>query len=317
MPDLKDTKARILELRTELNQHNYAYHILNNPSITDAEYDRLFQELATLEKLHPEMEDINSPTSRVGHPSPNSFKKVRHRSRMLSLDNVFDAKEIIDKLGKGTEVTVEPKIDGLSLELVYEDGKLIRAATRGDGTSGDDVTANARTIYTIPLVLESPLTVRVRGEVCMTLTTFNKLNDELQAAGEEMFANPRNAAGGTLKLKDPAEVAARRLSFVAYAIPDEMPNVKTQADVVQVLGMLGFQSITVLPCIESTEVPPHTVILKDIPSVKQLIEDMDRYRKTLDLMTDGLVLKVNDLAKQRDLGEGTRAPKWAYARPRG
>ena len=313
MPDLKDTKARILELRTELNQHNYAYHILNNPSITDAEYDRLFQELATLEKLHPEMEDINSPTSRVGHPSPNSCKKVRHRSRMLSLDNVFDAKEIIDKLGKGTEVTVEPKIDGLSLELVYEDGKLIRAATRGDGTSGDDVTANARTIYTIPLVLESPLTVRVRGEVCMTLTTFNKLNDELQAAGEEMFANPRNAAGGTLKLKDPAEVAARRLSFVAYAIPDEMPNVKTQADVVQVLGMLGFQSITVLPCIESTEVPPHTVILKDIPSVKQLIEDMDRYRKTLDLMTDGLVLKVNDLAKQRDLGEGTRAPTWAYA----
>lgn len=313
MPDLKDTKARIIELRTQLNQHNYAYHILNNPSITDAEYDRLFQELVTLEKLHPEMEDINSPTSRVGHASPNSFKKVRHRSRMLSLDNVFDAKEIIDKLGKGTEVTVEPKIDGLSLELVYENGKLVRAATRGDGTSGDDVTANARTIYTIPLVLESPMTVRVRGEVCMTLTTFNKLNDELQAAGDEMFANPRNAAGGTLKLKDPAEVAARRLSFVAYAIPDEMPGVKTQAGIVETLEMLGFQAISVLPCIQSTEVPPLTAVLKDIPTVKQLIEDMDHYRKTLDLMTDGLVLKVNDLAKQRDLGEGTRAPKWAFA----
>jgi DNA ligase (NAD+) len=313
MPELKDTKARIIELRTELNQHNYAYHILNNPSISDAEYDHLFQELLTLEKLHPEMEDINSPTSRVGHASPNSFKKVRHRSRMLSLDNVFDAKEIIDKIGKGTEVTVEPKIDGLSLELVYEDGKLIRAATRGDGTSGDDVTANARTIYTIPLVLESPISIRVRGEVYLSITTFNKLNDELLAAGEEQFANPRNAAGGTLKLKDPAEVAARRLSFVAYAIPDEVEGIKTQENLTEYLWQLGFQTIPNLPCIQSIELPPLVHVLKDVPTVTQLIEDMDHYRKTLDLMTDGLVLKINDLAKQRDLGEGTRAPKWAFA----
>lgn len=313
MPDLKDTKARLLELRKILNDHNYAYHVLANPTITDAEYDRLFQELITLEKLHPEMADINSPTSRVGHTSLTSFKKVKHRTRMLSLDNVFDAKEIIEKLGKGTEVTVEPKIDGLSLELVYEDGKLVRAATRGDGTNGDDVTANARTIYTVPLVLESPVNLRVRGEVYMTLTTFNRLNDELQSSGEDLFANPRNAAAGTLKLKDPVEVAARKLSFVAYAIPDEIDAIKTQETLIEYLWQLGFQTIPNLPCIQSIELPPLVQVLKDIPTVKQLIEDMDQYRKALDLMTDGLVLKINDLTKQRELGEGTRAPKWAFA----
>jgi DNA ligase (NAD+) len=309
----KDTKARILELRQILNEHNYLYHVVSAPKISDAEYDKLFQELLQLEKLHPELADVNSPTARIGHPSPSSFKKVKHRSKMLSLDNTFSGAEVVKFLGKGEEVHIEPKIDGCSLELIYEKGKLVSAATRGDGTSGDDVTANVRTILTVPLELTKPVDLRVRGEVYMTFTVFNKLNQELAATGEDLLANPRNAAAGAIKLKDPYEVSKRQLSFVAYASPDEIKGVDTQAKLVEHLQTLGFISITCLPTIQDMELPEFEATLDSDDAVDDLIKQMDVYRKQLDFPTDGLVFKLNSLAKQRDLGEGTRSPNWATA----
>jgi DNA ligase (NAD+) len=309
----KDTKARILELRQILNEHNFLYHVVAAPKISDAEYDKLFQELLQLEKIHPELADVNSPTARIGHPSPNSFKKVKHRSKMLSLDNTFSGAEVIKFLGKGEEVHIEPKIDGCSLELAYEKGKLVSAATRGDGTSGDDVTANVRTILTVPLELTKPIDLRVRGEVFMTFTVFNKLNAELTANGEDLLANPRNAAAGAIKLKDPYEVSKRALSFVAYASPDEINGVDTQSKLVEHLQTLGFISITCLPTIQDMELPDFEAVLESADQVNDLIKQFDVYRKQLDFPTDGLVFKINSLAKQRDLGEGTRSPNWATA----
>lgn len=313
MSETKDTRARIHELRDILNQHNYLYHVLNAPNITDAEYDRLFQELLQLEKIHPELADVNSPTARVGHASPNSFKKVKHRSKMLSLDNTFNAGEVLKFIGKGEEVHIEPKIDGCSLELIYERGKLVSAVTRGDGTSGDDVTANARTIYTVPLELTEQIDLRVRGEVYMTFTVFNRLNTELEQTGDELLANPRNAAAGAIKLKDPYEVSKRQLSFVAYSSPTELKGIDTQEKLVEHLQTLGFISITCLPTVQDTELPRFVATVESETQVAKLIEKMDVYRRQLDFPTDGLVFKINSLIKQRELGEGTRSPNWATA----
>lgn len=313
MDDLKDARAKIMQLRVELNQHNYLYYVLNAPVMTDAKFDQLFRELIELERQHPELADVNSPTSRVGCVSPNSGKKVRHASKMLSLDNAFNAGEVVKFFEKGEQVAVEPKIDGFSLELIYDKGSLVRAVTRGDGSTGDDVTANARTIQTIPLRLTSPLNLRIRGEVYFTFTAFNRLNAELDAVGDELFANPRNAASGTIKLKDPAAVAKRQLSFVAYGTPDEIDGIVTQADLIEYLHIIGFNSITALPAVQSVELPSLVVTVESESQITTVIEEMDAYRKNLDLATDGLVLKVNRLAKQRDLGDGTRAPKWAIA----
>jgi DNA ligase (NAD+) len=313
MSDTKDTKARILELRQILNEHNYLYHVVSAPKISDAEYDKLFQELLQLEKIHPELADVNSPTARIGHPSPSSFLKVKHRSKMLSLDNTFTGAEVIKFLGKGEEVHIEPKIDGCSLELIYVHGKLVSAATRGDGTNGDDVTANVRTILTVPLELTAPIDLRVRGEVYMTFTVFNRLNQELQQSGEDLLANPRNAAAGAIKLRNPYEVFKRQLSFVAYHSPDPISGVDTQSKLVEHLQTLGFISITCLPTIQDMELPEFEAVLESEEKVTELIQLMDVYRKQLDFPTDGLVFKINSLTKQRELGEGTRAPNWATA----
>jgi DNA ligase (NAD+) len=308
-----NVKRRIIQLRRELNEHSYSYHVLNAPTVTDAEYDKLFMELVDLENHNPELRDVNSPTARVGFPSPSSFQKVKHRSKMLSLDNAFSAADVLKFFEKGEIVAVEPKIDGFSLELTYEKGALVQAATRGDGMTGDDVTANVRTIKTVPLTLAEPLSVRIRGEVYMTFSTFNRLNMELAAEGEDLFANTRNAASGTIKLKDPTAVAKRSLNFVAYATPDEITGVDTQEKLTEWLWSMGFASVTTLPVSESVEIPPLTIEIKGKLEAEDMIERMDRYRMQLDLATDGLVLKINDLAKQRELGEGTRSPKWAVA----
>jgi DNA ligase (NAD+) len=319
MPAPKDPKLRIIQLRQEINEHNFNYHAMNSPILTDAEYDRLFMELVELEKLHPELRDVNSPTSRVGFPSNSSFQKVEHRVKMLSLDNAMSAKDVLKFFEKGETVIIEPKIDGFSLELTYENGVLIQAATRGDGRTGDDVTANARTIPTIPLVLHTapnskPLSVRIRGEVYMTFSVFNRLNLELEQTGDEPFANTRNAASGTIKLKDPAAVARRSLSFVAYGTPNEVKGPSTQDELTEWLLSLGFANVTMLPTSsEPQDNPPTVVEIKDEKQMEEVIAAWDKYRKQLDLATDGLVLKVNSLAKQRELGEGTRAPNWAVA----
>jgi DNA ligase (NAD+) len=213
-------------------------------------------------------------------------------------------------------VAIEPKIDGFSLELTYENSVLVQAATRGDGMTGDDVTANARTIQTIPLILHThkPINVRVRGEVYMTFSVFNRLNLELEQAGDEPFANTRNAASGTIKLKDPASVAKRTLSFVAYGTPNEIKGILTQEALTEWLLSIGFSNVTMLPTAsDAPEMPPSLVQIATEKEMEAVIEEWDKYRKQLDLATDGLVLKVNNLVKQRELGEGTRAPNWAVA----
>lgn len=217
-------KERIQQLRDELHRHNQLYYVYDEPEIPDSEFDAKLQELIKLEKEHKDF-DPNSPTVRVGAGFIQGFEKVNHTSPMLSLDNTFNAEEVVaffrsSNVPDGTRLLVEPKIDGLSLELRYVEGRLVTAVTRGDGAVGDDVTLNARTIRTIPLVLANPITMNVRGEVYMSFDIFKTLNEELIRNGEEPFANPRNAASGSMKQKDPAECARRKLSFVAYQITD-------------------------------------------------------------------------------------------------
>lgn len=230
---------RITQLRELLHQANVDYHVRNQPTISDAEYDRLFAELVDLERQYPELQDPNSPTKRVGGVETSAFKKVKHNAPMLSLDNAFFPSEVVDFFhGVDHAVVVEPKIDGLSLSLRYEHGELVSAVTRGDGTTGDDVTANARTIMSIPTLLPGRATMEVRGEVFMPKSVFAKLNEERERNGEDLFANPRNAAAGTMKQKSSTEVAKRKLGFIGYYI---MGWKGTQVEALQSLSDLGFK----------------------------------------------------------------------------
>lgn len=309
-----EASDRICALREAISTHDYYYYALNAPVIPDVEYDSLYQELKALEARFPQFKDPNSPTQRVGGPLIGGFEKARHQHRMLSLDNTYSAGEVLSFFSTGEEVLVEPKIDGLSLKLIYKQGALVQAITRGNGDFGDDVTANARTIRSIPLTLSEPLDLIVTGEVYMDYTTFNALNARLEEAEEELFANTRNAAAGTLKLKNPADVAARKLSFVAHGSPAELSHIRHQSVLMEHLGVLGFQATHKLVRTSPVaRVVTQVVTLKDEASLKTLIDQLDVDRKFLNVATDGLVFKVDLLEKQRDLGEGTKAPKWAVA----
>lgn len=308
-----EASVRIDELRKMLHEHNYRYYTLAAPTVTDADYDLLYGELLTLENRNPQLQDCNSPTQRVGSPAcKGGFEKVRHLRRMLSLDNLFTADDVITSFEAGEEVLVEPKIDGLSLKLVYEDGRLVRAITRGNGDYGDDVTVNARTIRTIPLDLIVPVSLTVTGEVYMPYSVLNSLNTVLEESGDEPFPNARNAAAGSLKLKDPAEVAARKLAFVVHGCDTEANLISTQSQLVEHLETLGFQSTFMLPVSASDAVTVARVVLVN-DKIDQLLTELDAARKCLDLATDGLVFKVNSLHRQRDLGEGNKCPNWAHA----
>jgi DNA ligase (NAD+) len=311
-PMTMEANIRIQKLRRLINQHDYQYHVLGVSDMPDAEYDALFHELVTLENEHSELMDVNSPTQRVGGLGQNSFEKVRHERRMLSLDNCFSARAVLDKF-PGEELLMEPKVDGLSMKLIYRRGHLMRAITRGNGDSGDDVTVNARTIMTVPMTLQEPLDIEVTGEVYMTHTVFNELNNELEAQEDEPFANARNAAAGTLKLKNARKVHDRRLSFVAHGTSTEVPGVTRQMELVRRLETLGFQSTFQLPVVKSCDPVTRVLVAGDRASIERAIAEADVNRKCLNLATDGLVFKVNDLVKQRELGDGTRAPKWALA----
>ncbi len=230
----------------ELHSHNRQYYVLNSPSISDHEYDAKLRKLRELETQWPDYRDPNSPTLRIGDAPVSKFGKQKHATPMLSSDNVFSAEEalkwmegIMDKLGADVAgFTLEPKVDGLALDLFYENGNLVRAVTRGDGTTGDVVTENARTIASIPLVLPSRVTGHIRGEVYMSRKVFLALNAQLEADGDQPFVNERNAASGTMKSKDSAVVAQRRLSFVAYQMVDA--SIPSQQEVHDVLGTYGF-----------------------------------------------------------------------------
>ena len=307
---------RILDLRRSLTEHNFSYHSLGQATVSDAVYDAEYRELLELERRHPEMADPNSPTARVGSAPVPGFAKVQHSVKMLSLDNVFTAQEVCAFFAPGSEVVIEPKFDGLSLSLVYKKGDLVSAVTRGDGTTGDDVTANARTIASIPLQLPKLLDAEVRGEVYMSINQFERLNATLTEEGEELLANPRNGAAGAMKLKDSAEAAKRRLSFVAYHL-DSTQDFGTYFEEEGALGelaRLGFQTPKSVQCRDGQKVPGAQLIRVEHPGkVAELISALDSVRQAFDVQTDGLVLKLNDLRMRQELGLGTRAPKWAVA----
>ncbi|MGV0949121.1 MAG: NAD-dependent DNA ligase LigA [Azonexus sp.] len=323
-----DARSRAAELRKQIHAHNHAYYVLASPTVTDAEYDRMFADLRELEKRWPQIADPNSPTARVGSQVMSTFSKTKHAKKMLSLDNAYSAQEVADFFSAGEELIEEPKFDGCSLSLRYVKGHLVSAVTRGDGTTGDDVTQNAKTIKSIPLQLAYPVTCEVRGEVYMPIPAFETINAELAAAGEDLFANPRNAAAGTLKNKDSRIVAKRHLAFVAYNVvsPNEFvselelhfgkPNnmLRKHGAVIGGLEFLSF--ITPMSCytMNGGKVDlTRTVLSNDVQGIERILLEMDALRQTLTVQTDGLVFKINSLTAQDELGDGTRAPKWATA----
>jgi DNA ligase (NAD+) len=311
---MPDSKERIARLRRELEEHNRRYHDEAAPTISDADYDALFRELRELEEKHPELVTPDSPTQRVGGKASEGFAKVRHAAPMLSLDNLF-AKEGIDGLrkfivsvekaipGESIEWLVEPKIDGVAVALRYEDGRLAVGATRGDGETGDDITASLKTIRTVPLkITGAPDVLEVRGEVYMTHAGFRRVCDELVAAGQEPFANARNSAAGSLKMLDPRAVARRPLEIVLYGIgevSDDLPP--TQAAALAWLKDFGFRT------------PRWTKLCHTAEEIMAAIGELDSVRDTFGFETDGAVIKLNDFALRERVGYHSRAPKWAKA----
>ena len=305
------SQERILELRSELHEHNRRYYVLNSPSISDYEFDMLLKELQQLEDEHPEMYDATSPTLRVGSDITKEFKQVQHKYPMLSLGNTYskgEVAEFYERVRKGLnedfEICCELKFDGTSISLTYEDGKLVRAVTRGDGEKGDDVTANVKTIRTVPLVLAGegwPREFEIRGEVLMPWNVFETLNEERARNEEPLFANPRNAASGTLKLQDSSVVAKRRLDAYLYFMLGEQLPAEGHFENLQAAAQWGFKvSSTTCKCATLDE-------------VFAFIDRMDVERKNLPFATDGIVLKVNSLRQQKNLGYTAKSPRWAIA----
>lgn len=312
-------KDRILQLRRELHEHNYRYYVLNAPTIGDIEFDMMMRELQDLEGRHPDMADENSPTQRVGSDINREFVQVEHRYPMLSLSNTYSEQEVADfynsvKKGLGGEefdICCEMKYDGLSISLTYIDGKLVRAVTRGDGVRGDDVTANVKTIRTIPLELFTaphssgqvipPGEFEIRGEILMPWNVFERLNKEREAAGEPLFANPRNAASGTLKSQNSALVAGRRLdAYLYYMLGDGLPA-DGHYENLEAARSWGFK------------ISDGMRKVKNLDEIYEFIRYWDEERKNLPVATDGIVLKVNSHRQQRALGYTAKSPRWAIA----
>ncbi len=305
-------EQRIIELRNELNRHNYNYYVLNRPEIGDQDFDMLLKELEALEARHPEMYDAASPTQRVGSDLTEGFVQVPHIYPMLSLANTYSiddvdawARRVDEALGGQQALMVgEMKFDGTGISLIYEHGRLVRAVTRGDGEHGDDVTANVRTIRSIPLVLQGedyPDFFEIRGEIVLPWAEFNRLNAEREFAGESPFANPRNAAAGTIKLLNPAEVASRGLdAYLYYLLGDNLPA-DNHYDNMMAARSWGFK------------VSDAMTLLHSIDEVDAFIKHWDTARKELPVATDGLVFKVNSLRQQLNLGFTAKSPRWAVA----
>jgi DNA ligase (NAD+) len=300
----------IIRLREELNTHNYNYYVFNNPTISDFDFDTKLHQLQTLEADHPEFFDPNSPTQRVGSDLNEAFVQVPHKYSMLSLANTYSAGDVADfyervrkALNDDFEIVCELKYDGTSISLTYENGALVRAVTRGDGVRGDDVTANVRTIRSIPLKLHGdyPSLFEIRGEILMPWTVFEKLNREREEQEESLFANPRNAASGTLKLQNSAEVARRQLDAYLYYLLGETLPTNTHYDNLQKAASWGFKI---------------SDAMKKCTSLQEILDYIAYWnteRKNLPVATDGMVLKVNDLRQQKNLGYTAKSPRWAIA----
>lgn len=306
-------KERILYLREQLHEHNYKYYVLNQPDISDQDFDFLMHELQDIEAKHPELYDANSPTQRVGSDLNQNFTQVAHKYPMLSLANTYNEQDVADwyesvsrgLAGEPFEVCCEMKYDGLSISLTYVDGKLVSGVTRGDGVHGDDVTANVKTIRCIPLVLKEgtgyPKEFEIRGEILMPWKVFEQLNAEREAAEEPLFANPRNAASGTLKSQNSKLVASRRLdAYLYYLLGDNLPA-EGHYENLQAAAHWGFKISQGMKKVGSLE------------EIYEFINYWDTERKNLPVATDGIVLKVNSLRQQRALGYTAKSPRWAIA----
>ena len=302
---------KIKALREALEQHNYNYYVLSAPTISDREFDEMMKELQVLEEAHPEYADPHSPTQRVGSDLSKEFEQVVHKYPMLSLGNTYSEDEVKDfyeriarDLNEPFEIVAELKYDGTSISLTYEDGRLVRAVTRGDGTRGDDVTANVKTIRSVPLKLMGdryPATFEIRGEILLPWAEFDRLNKEREEQEEPLFANPRNAASGTLKQQNPAVVAARKLdAYFYYLLGEELPA-ETHFDNLEAARSWGFKIPNVIRVCNSLE------------DIYDYIAYWDVERKNLPVATDGIVLKVNSLLQQRNLGFTAKSPRWAIA----
>ncbi|MBQ4916748.1 MAG: NAD-dependent DNA ligase LigA [Muribaculaceae bacterium] len=306
-------EQRILDLRKEINEYNHQYYVLNAPTISDKEFDDKLRELQDLEESYPQYFDAYSPTQRVGSDLTQGFKQVKHARPMISLSNSYSVEEVADFLtraenglnGERCEIVGEMKFDGTSISLIYNKGRLERAVTRGDGEKGDDVTANVLTIKSIPLRLPAdsnyPESFEIRGEILLPWKQFDKLNQEREAKNEPLFANPRNAAAGTLKLQNSAEVARRGLdAYFYYILSDNLPF-DNHFDNMQQAKNWGFK------------VAPVMQILNSIDEVRDFISHWDIERKQLPVATDGLVFKINNLRQQLNLGSTAKSPRWAVA----
>ena len=303
-------KEKIDQLRADLHRHNYNYYVLNAPEISDKEFDDRMRELQELEKEHPEYQDDNSPTMRVGSDLNKNFTQVAHKYPMLSLGNTYSESEVTDfydrvkkALNEDFEICCELKYDGTSISLTYENGKLVRAVTRGDGEKGDDVTDNVKTIRTIPLVLHGsyPESFEIRGEILMPWEVFEELNREKEAREEPLFANPRNAASGTLKLQNSAIVASRKLdAYLYYLLGEELPCDGHYENLHAAAGW-GFKT------------SEHMKKAHSLEEVFEYIRYWDTERKNLPVATDGIVLKVNSMRQQKNLGFTAKSPRWAIA----
>ncbi len=318
-----EVKQRVQELRRLVSEASYAYYVLDNPVMEDAVYDRLYRELQDLELQHPELVTPESPTQRVGERPASQFSSVRHNIPLYSLENAFNVEEFAKwqerwqryappQLKEGQEkfeYVCELKIDGNALALTYENGVLVRGATRGDGVTGEDITQNVRTIRSIPLRLNAenpPAVVEVRGEAFLPLVVFEQINQEREEAGDPLFANPRNAAAGTLRQLDPRIVAQRRLDFFAYTLhigSQELGNTnpKSQWEALELMQSLGFR------------VNPNRKVCASLEEVQDYYNDWDTERRNLPYMTDGVVVKLNSFALQEQLGFTQKFPRWAIA----
>ena len=312
--NIDQISALIAELRREIEYHNYRYYVADNPVISDAEYDRLFRELAQLERDHPELASADSPTQRVGAEPQDKFRKVEHRRPMLSLANAFDEDELrafyrrIRNLLETDDIdfVTELKIDGIAVALTYANGVLVRGATRGNGLVGEEITPNLKTIRAIPLRLRDysgqPATIEIRGEAYLPISAFNKINEERADAGENLFANPRNAAAGALRQLDPKVSASRPLAFFGYSVGhiDGM-SFPTQVGLLQQLSRWGFP------------VNPNYRHQATIDDVAEYCREWQQKRGSLDYEIDGIVVKVNRIDFQERLGVVSRDPRWAVA----
>jgi DNA ligase (NAD+) len=311
VPD--DMRARHASLSEEILQHDYRYYVLADPAISDSAYDALFDELQDIEAKHPELRTSHSPTQRVGGSITREFPTVTHDVPMLSLANTYDEEDVRDFHRRVTELLdveylryhVELKLDGVALAVRYRDGDFERAATRGDGTQGDDISANARTIRSLPLRLRPetapPPVLEVRGEVVMHKKDFAALNSEREKSGEKLFANPRNSTAGTLKMQDSSAVARRRLQAYMYSLIGAVPGVETQHGALEYMRRCGFS------------VNPHTRLCDTIDEVIEFWRTWQEARDELPYEIDGIVVKVDDLRQQEELGNVARSPRWAIA----